>query len=144
MNLSARVLRQYSLFSDIDEGAINFLLQYMGQVNFREGETIFAEGDPGDEICFIVQGRVKVEKSGTVLAELGEGQQVGGMFVIDVMPRSADVIGLESGSLIRISHRNLHRLRQKDPDAFTTLLLNCSRDISRRLRKMNERFAERG
>jgi CRP-like cAMP-binding protein len=142
MKLSARSLSQYSLFGGLPEAAIDYLLQYMGQVNFRAGEKIFSEGDTGDEICFIVKGKVQVEKSGVVLAEMGEGEQFGEMYVIDIMPRSADVVGLESGSLIRISHRNLGRLRQKDPEAFTMLLLNCSRDISRRLRRLNDRFVE--
>jgi len=142
MNLSARSLQQYSLFGGVSEAAIDDLLQYMGQVNFRAGETIFAEGDQGAEICFILQGRVRVEKAGVVLAELGRGDQFGEMFLMDPTPRSADVVGVESGSLVRISHRNLHRMSRKDPQAFQMLLMNCSREIGRRLRRMNERFVE--
>lgn len=142
MGISARGLGNYSLFGGIKEEAINYLLQYMGLINFRKGETLFAEGDQGDEICFIVQGRVKVAKSGVVLAELGKGEQFGEMYVIDIMPRSADVIGIEDGSLIKISHRNLRRLSQKDHESFQMLLMNCSREISRRLRKMNELYVQ--
>ena len=142
MKLSARALSNYSLFGGISEESINFLLQYMGLINFKAGEKIFAEGDPGSEICFIMQGKVRVEKSGIALAELGEGEQFGEMYVIDIMPRSADVIGVENGALIKISHRNLHRLSQHDGEAFTLLLLNCSREISRRLRRMNDLYIQ--
>ena len=140
MEISPQTLTKYSLFAGIEEDAIRFLMQDMELVHFKQGEKIFSEGDHGSEICFIVSGKVQVAKSGAILAELQEGEQFGEMYVIDIMPRSADVIGSESGSFLKINHRDLCRLSLKDKESFILLLLNCGRDISRRLRRMNELF----
>jgi CRP-like cAMP-binding protein len=142
MEISPQTLTKYSLFAGMKEDAIKFLMQYMELVQFKEGEKIFSEGDHGSEICFIVTGKVQVVKSGAILAELQEGQQFGEMYVIDIMPRSADVIGSKSGSLLKINHRDLCRLSLEDKESFILLLLNCGRDISRRLRRMNELFVQ--
>jgi CRP/FNR family cyclic AMP-dependent transcriptional regulator len=142
MEISPQSLSKYSLFGGVKEDALNFLLQYMKQVEFVQGEKLFSEGDHTNDICFIVSGKVKVSKEGVMLAELGEGEQFGEMFVIDIMPRSADIIGLENGSYLKLNHKDLYRLSIDDRESFILLLLNCSRDISRKLRKLNEKYVE--
>ena len=143
MEISPQTLAKYSLFAGIKEDVIEFLLQHMKVIHFTKGEKLFREGGHGTEICFLVSGKVQVVKSGVVLAELEEGEQFGEMYVIDMLPRSADVIGSESGSFINLDHRELFGLREMDQESFILLLLNCGRDISRRLRKMNELYVQK-
>ncbi len=50
--------------------------------NYRKGETVFAQGDPGDAVFFIEKGRVKVtvlSKQGkeAIIAFLGPGDFIG-------------------------------------------------------------------
>ena len=65
----------------------------LGQRVFTTGDTIFNEGDDGDEAFLIVSGEVEIHiNSGgraIVLATLGRGQIIGEMALIDNHPRMA-------------------------------------------------------
>jgi len=142
MEISPQTLATYSLFAGIKEDVIEYLMQHMEVIDFKKGEMLFRDGDHGSEICFLLSGKVQVVKSGVVLAELQQGEQFGEMYMIDMLSRSADVIGSESGRFINLNHRELLDFRQKDQESFILFLLNCGRDISRRLRRMNELYVQ--
>lgn len=59
---------------------------------FAQGEPIVRQGEPGDELFVILEGRVKVERAGRVLDRLDAGAFFGEIAVIDGRPRSADVV----------------------------------------------------
>ncbi len=133
-------LQQYSLFGGLDEDSIEYLLGFIREQPFSKDEVIFESGQHGDELCFILSGSVDIRSEGVFLARLKAGQQFGEMHLIDIMTRSADVLGHEAGSLLIITNKDLMKLRQHNADAFVLMIMNCSRDISRRLRKMNDKF----
>ena len=135
-------LRQYSLFGGLSERTLGLLKQLMRRRDFNRGEVLFRRGDRGDEVCFLLEGSVRVEVDGHVLAHIQEGQQFGEMHLIDIMPRSADVIGDQDGDLYILNNSDLLSIKRYNPEAFIMLVMNCSRDISRRLRVMNERYVE--
>jgi cAMP-binding proteins - catabolite gene activator and regulatory subunit of cAMP-dependent protein kinases len=68
------------------------------KLRYREGDVLFREGDPGDFVARILEGRVAVEKDhegeAIGLGELGPGDFVGEMGVIERKPRSATVRAL--------------------------------------------------
>jgi len=133
-------LRNYSLFGGIPAKTIQLLREQMREVQFKADETIFKAGSDGDEICFILEGSVTILAHDEVLAEFGEGEQFGEMHIIDIMPRSADVVGKTKGRFLAMNFQNMLQLRTQDPDAFTMLMMNCARDVSRRLRHMNDNY----
>lgn len=67
-------------------------------LRYRRGDALFREGDPGDFVARILEGRVAVEKDheGEMirLGELGPGDIVGEMGVMERKPRSATVRAL--------------------------------------------------
>lgn len=75
---------------------------------FLEGEIIFKEGEPGDEIYLIDRGEVKIfkeiEGKEKVLAILGEGEVFGEMSVLDGKPRSASAMATKD-TILRIMNR---------------------------------------
>ncbi|HYH19792.1 MAG TPA: cyclic nucleotide-binding domain-containing protein [Azospirillum sp.] len=68
------------------------------KMRYRQGDVLFREGDPSDFACRILEGRVQVVKESLgepfVLGELGAGDYVGEMGVIEHKPRSATVRAL--------------------------------------------------
>ena len=56
---------------------------------FRHGEQIFAEGDPGDYMYAILEGEVDITRGGRSIAIIGKGGVFGEMSLIDQKPRSA-------------------------------------------------------
>ena len=116
-----------------------------------EGTVIVREGDHGDRIYFISHGSVEVRKhrvtaegsvgQEVVLARLGVGQAFGEMELVDLQPRSSTVAALEPCTLLTLSMRDLLHLHQGHPQILTILVMNLARDLSRRLRKADERIA---
>jgi CRP-like cAMP-binding protein len=142
MLVNGEQLQNYSLFGGLGTEVINTLVSLIRKVEFDAGELIFAAGSDGDEVCFILEGEVSIVTDGLEVARLSEGEQFGEMHLIDIMPRSADVFGVRPGSFLALHHRDMFRLRKIDSNAYVFLLMNCSRDISRRLRIMNRKYVE--
>jgi CRP/FNR family cyclic AMP-dependent transcriptional regulator len=60
--------------------------------DYRAGETIFREGEPGLEFYVIRAGRVRILRGNRLLETLGENEIFGEMALIDTSPRSATVV----------------------------------------------------
>jgi EAL domain-containing protein (putative c-di-GMP-specific phosphodiesterase class I) len=87
---------------------------------YEKGDVIFRRGEPGDHAYFIERGAVDViiDKDGAdfVIAQLGPGEIIGEMSMIDDAPRSADVIATEDTELIVIQRsRFIKPLTSADP-----------------------------
>ena len=61
----------------------------MHREHFEKGETIFSNGDTGDKVYFIVKGEVTVERDGTTLAALRDGEVFGEAALLTKQPRNA-------------------------------------------------------
>ncbi|MDR0655263.1 MAG: cyclic nucleotide-binding domain-containing protein [Treponema sp.] len=134
-------LQKYSLFGGLLEEEISKLLPYMETEEFDPGGTIIQEGSPNDKIRFIIEGRVAVVKNGIILSEFSEGDEFGEMEVLDVMPSAATVTALATTRVISISNRCLREIHRDAPSSFSLMIMNLARDLSRRLRKMDEKLA---
>jgi CRP-like cAMP-binding protein len=71
------------------------LIPYVKIRRYSAGVTVFSQGDPGQELFFIVQGNVQViritDNTSKVIDELGEGDTFGEMALISDQPRSAAI-----------------------------------------------------
>ncbi|NIQ88913.1 MAG: cyclic nucleotide-binding domain-containing protein, partial [Deltaproteobacteria bacterium] len=80
-------------------------------IELTPGEMVFEEGDPGDYVCFVVEGSLEVLK-GTekgeeiVISTLSKGSSIGEMSVIDDLPRSASVKARTKATLLTLSREN--------------------------------------
>jgi CRP/FNR family transcriptional regulator, cyclic AMP receptor protein len=77
----------------------------------------------------------------TVLAVLGPQDFLGEMSIIECVARSASVRAVEDTSLFALRGTDLYRLFQHHPDQYAIVILNIARDLSRRLRAIDEKFS---
>ena len=94
------LLARVPLFADLDPEALRALARVCRRRRYRAGQALFHQGEPGETLHFIIEGRVRVERvtpSGriVVLAHRGPGEHVGEMALLDGAPRSADVVTAE-------------------------------------------------
>jgi len=134
-------LQKHSLFGGLLEEQIEKILPLMQQENFGPGETIITEGKPNDKIYFLIEGQVSVNKGEVVLYRFGEGEAFGEMEVLDVMPAVASIKSLSQVTVISISNKGLHEIYKMDVKIFSLVIMNLARDLSRRLRRMDEKLA---
>ncbi|WP_010256999.1 cyclic nucleotide-binding domain-containing protein [Treponema primitia] len=139
--VSPSSLQKYSLFGGLLEDQIDQIMPLMEQEDYAPGDAIIVEGEPNDKIRFILEGRVAAEKTGIVLFEFKEGDAFGEMEVLDVMPSAATIKALTPTRVMSISNRALRSIYKLDIKAFSLMLMNLARDLSRRLRYVDDGIA---
>ncbi|HEY0833812.1 MAG TPA: cyclic nucleotide-binding domain-containing protein [Azospirillum sp.] len=103
------------------------------KMRYRQGDVLFREGDPSDFACRILEGRVEVVKESLgepfVLGELGAGDYVGEMGVIEDKPRSASVRALCEVLVEVIPGDGFLPTISNDPQAAHQLLSRLSEKV---------------
>jgi len=77
------------------------------------------------------------------LAVLGPGEFFGEMCILDLLPRCATVKAAGHATVVSVAASAFYHLYEKLPRQHSVLLLNIARDLSRRLRHLDEVFAAR-
>jgi len=140
--IDASVFGRYSLFDGLEQEQIDNILPLMEQEEFEAGTDIISEGDRSDRLRFILEGRVAVVKNGIILVELDEGSVFGEMEVLDVEPVEATVKALASTKVMSLSIDALGEIYETDLKTYSFMVMNLARDLSRRLRRMDNRLAK--
>jgi CRP-like cAMP-binding protein len=135
-------LKHYSLFGGLLKEQIDKILPLLEEESYEEGDNIIVEGYRNDKLRFIIDGRVAVVKQGVILSEFGEGEVFGEMEVLDIMPSAATIRALSATQVMAISNKALHDIYKVDVQTFALLIMNLARDLSRRLRKLDEKVVE--
>lgn len=118
----------------IDKGTYDRHLRF-----FAADAVIFKEGEEGDEMFLIVQGRVEIRKATgpsttKTLTELGKGDVFGEMAVIDHRPRSASAVATEPTQLLAINEKLYDSMVASNPDFARRM----NRILSDRVRRANQ------
>ena len=100
------------------------------------GETLFREGDEGDRMYVVLEGRMDILVGDTIVETASEGGIGGEMALIDDAPRAATVVAATLCRLVAVDRKRFHSLVQSDP-AFATHVMKV---LSDRLRNMNRVF----
>ena len=122
------------------EEQIESMLPLMQEENFRPDEVIILEGKTNDKIFFLIEGQVAVTKGEVMLSRLSEGEVFGEMEVLDVMPAVATIKSITPVTVMSISNKSLREIYKLDVKIFSLMIMNLARDLSRRLRKMDEKL----
>jgi CRP-like cAMP-binding protein len=136
-------LQKYSLFGGLLEDQIDRILPFMEHEIYGSEDVIIAEGTPNDRIRFIIEGLVVVSKDNVELTTFKEGDFFGEMEVLDVMPSAATIKARKPTQVLSISNRALREIYKIDIKAFSLILMNLARDLSRRLRRMDDRVKDK-
>jgi CRP/FNR family transcriptional regulator, cyclic AMP receptor protein len=139
-------LETIPIFAGLKAGALSEIAAAVQEMGFHAGNIIVREGESGNRMFIIQSGRVEVVKHlaqlhETVLAVLGPKDFLGEMSIIECVARSASVRAVEDTSLFALTGTDLYRLFQHHPDQYAIVILNIARDLSRRLRAIDEKFS---
>ncbi|WP_037574620.1 Crp/Fnr family transcriptional regulator [Phaeacidiphilus oryzae] len=133
------VLRRAPLFAALDDEQAAELRASMTETTLPRGEALFHEGDPGDRLYVIVEGKVKLHRASadgreSMLQVVGPGDMIGELALFDPGPRSASATALTEVKLLGLGHGDLQPWLGARPEVAMALL----RAISRRLRRTND------
>jgi len=118
----------------------------LGRV-YRDGEFIIRQGEMGDSMFVIQQGKVEVLREETnrtfSLTELGPGDLFGEMALCEKEPRSATVRALGEVRVLTVDKRTFLRRVQEDPSLAFNVLQTMSariRSLDAEVARLRERF----
>jgi CRP/FNR family transcriptional regulator, cyclic AMP receptor protein len=136
------------IFAGLDDKAISVFLEHAKRLGVPKGAVIAREGEANASMYLIESGEVCIVKNfdtpeATKLAVIGPGEFFGEMCILEPQPRCATAIASTQGTVVSVASAAFYHLYQEMPKQHGILLLNIARDLSRRLRHMDEIFAAR-
>ncbi len=102
---------------------------------FEPGQVVFKQGEPGDVMYAVVEGRVDLTRDGRMIESVGEGEIFGELALVDDSPRGATAAAATSARLAPVDTRRFTFLVQEHP----TFALQVMAVMAERLRHANER-----
>jgi CRP/FNR family cyclic AMP-dependent transcriptional regulator len=133
-------LREIGLFGALSDEVLEHLASSLTVARVNTGESVFREGDNvAREMYVVLEGEMEVSKRSRRgrdmrVAILGPTDCFGEMSMIDMQARSASVRALAPSRLLKITSEDMDRLYRHDLKAYTLVVLNIARHLSRRLR----------
>jgi CRP-like cAMP-binding protein len=123
-------LKSIDLFSQIPGEDLAQIALIATEEGRDEGEDIFGEGDVGDALYLVLEGKVRVHRGDKAIAELGEKECFGEMALLDTAPRSASVTAMTDISLLRISREEFQEIMAEKHE----IAVGVIKVLTRRLR----------
>ncbi|MBN1313268.1 MAG: cyclic nucleotide-binding domain-containing protein [Anaerolineae bacterium] len=136
-----KLLRSVELFAGLNDEQLGKVAAIFEERQYKQGEVVFSQGDPGDRLYLVQAGFVEViakeegQEKGRTLVSLGQGQSVGEMALVDQGPRSATVRAVSDETVIAsISRAAFEQLCESDTAIGYRVMRNIAIDISFKLR----------
>lgn len=133
-------LRTLDLFAALTTRQLAELARVVAEHRVGAGDVIVREGDFDDQMYFIVDGKVRVEKDGEHVTELGANDFFGEIAVFDGERRSASVIATGPVRLLRLDRQDLYEVMEEHP----AIAVAICQTLSRRLREFLDTRLEAG
>ena len=137
------VLRQAPLFGALDDEAATALRASMAETRLRRGDVLFHEGDAGDKLYIVLDGKVKLGRTSSdgrenLLADPGPRPDVRRALPVRPRPPLRDGHRGHRRAFASLSHEDLLRWLEGRPMVARGLLAQ----IAGRLRKANDVVAD--
>lgn len=137
------VVMKAPLFAALDMDAAEQLMARMKLSRLPRGETVFHEGDPGDSLHVILQGKVKLARTSgdgreSLMSVLGAGEMFGELSLFDPGPRHTTAYVVSDTELISLGNAELRRVLAEHPEVAMQMLSG----LALRLRKTNEGLSD--
>lgn len=136
-----------TLLENFSPPEVRLLAQFMDVYRAAPGREIIREGDGGDFMVMILEGRVEVRKRDRwdamqLIAEVGPGRTLGEMSMIDGEPRFATCVAIEPVVIAVMQRESLARIIVEQPLLGAKILMELVLMLSQRLRATSARLVQ--
>ncbi|MDN5790670.1 MAG: Crp/Fnr family transcriptional regulator [Micrococcales bacterium] len=137
------VVRRAPLFHALDDDAATALQSQMSRSRLERGDVLFHEGDRGDTLYVIAEGKIKVGRTSpdgreNLVAVLGPGEMFGELSLFDPGPRTMTATAVAETQLLGLRNESLTAVLTGRPEVSKTLLAA----LAQRLRRTNAHLAD--
>ena len=135
----AAMLENAQMLRDFEWAQINALAAYVQLYRAAPGAVLFREGDRGDFMCIVLEGKLEVHKEDNrridkTVTTIFPGRSLGEMTIVDGEPRSATAVAIEPTTVAVLTQENFLLIMRDKPALSAKLLLKIARLLSQRLR----------
>jgi len=137
------ILRSVEIFDGLEAAEIEQVGLICKERRLHSGEIITSQGEAGNEFYIVTQGFVEVALGeggvpSRVVINLGAGQIIGEMALLDQGPRSATVRAIDEPTIVQVLQRDdFERLCQGNYHIGYVVMRNIATDLSFKLRHRN-------
>lgn len=141
------LLPRCSLLENFTPGELRLLSHFMDVYRAAEGMEVIREGDGGDFMLLVVEGRFEVRKQDRhntpqLIAEVEPGRSLGEMSMIDGEPRFATCVAKEPTLIAVLRRENLARVVVEQPLIGAKIMMELVLMLSQRLRATSSRLVD--
>jgi CRP-like cAMP-binding protein len=131
-------------FAGLADASLDLLISMLVERRVDPRATVVAEGEPGRSMYVVRSGALAMSKlgeSGHAIRMAGPGDFFGEMTLIEPQNRSGTVLAESACVLYELTAQNLYAYYKADIRAYVIVLQNINRELSRRLRREDNRIA---
>lgn len=143
--MSNAILPEMGFASDFDIEERTQLGNFGEFIALNDGEILIDEGHNQDALFMVVSGTFHVQTIVTgrpvLLGTMKAGDTIGEVNMFDPGNASASVVAKSFAEVWRIDRSRLEQYLEAHPRTASRLLVNVATQLSRRLRKTNEKVA---
>lgn len=139
-----QVLRQVELFEGLSDAELKQVAAICTSKVLHAGEMLIHQGEQGDQLYIVTDGFVEVVLSDAhqhekrVVVNLGPGQIIGEIALLDQGPRSANVRATADPTIVQsIHHEDFNMLCEQNNHIGYLVMRNMAVDLSFKLRHRN-------
>jgi CRP/FNR family cyclic AMP-dependent transcriptional regulator len=126
------VLRRAPLFEGLDEDSARALRGQMSDVKLTRGEHLFLEGQDGDRLYVVLDGKIKLTRAAAdgrenLLSVLGPGEMFGELSLFDPRPRTSSASAVTDATVAALAHDALRAWLPGRPDVSMHMLQSIAR-----------------
>lgn len=135
-----KLIRGVELFDGLTEAELDEIAAICQSRRFTKGDILAVEGKIGDDLFIVTEGAVEVvvddqQALPRVVINLGIGQLIGEMSLVDQGPRSATVRAIHDPTIVQvIRHDDFHELCKRNTRIGYVVMYNMAADLSFKLR----------
>jgi len=143
------ILSHVEVFDGLAKADLKIISKCCQRISFKKGETLIEIGQTPSAFYILIKGQLRVllperlegrkehRASAVNLNTLNEGDCFGEYSLIEKIPASASVIGVQSGEVLKIPENGFHQIMANDRIG-KTVYCNLLHILIKRLRKKEE------
>jgi CRP/FNR family transcriptional regulator, cyclic AMP receptor protein len=141
------ILSKVPAFANLAPRDLKEVAAIVHKREYRVGEPVFYQGDPGLGMYIVQDGEVSIAIMGKdgneqELAVLGEGDFFGELALLDESPRSANAISKTDCTLIGFFRPDLFELIEKENTLGIKIVLKLAEIVAQRLRQTDKELSK--
>jgi len=135
--------KKIPMFNGLTMEQLKKMLRICSRKNYKTQEYIYHMGEESKNMFILLKGEISIMfNTGLELQSITPAGAVGEMGIFTGEKRSASVVAVTDCIILNFNKEELFKLFSKDTDLAIKILLNVIRDLSKKLRKDNEKLEE--